>query len=123
MCGNKSGRGFALLFFPERSENTFVMQLSVPPPEWLAAEDLAGITITQPGMYCLFFLVASDARGRAFITVNGREIRGSYAEETEGAISGSAVCSIRDRALPCEFGIKTENGAGAGILLVFKYDV
>lgn len=123
MCGDKKGQEFCLLFFPKRSGDTFAMCVSGPPPEWLDGEDMTKVVIDAPGMYCLFFLVASGSGGHAYITVNGREIRGSYAEAKSGAISGSAVCSIRERALPCALGIKTEGRAKEGILLVAKCDI
>ncbi len=123
MYRNTDGREFSLLFFPKRSSSTYTMYVSSPPPKWLSDTDMSRIVIDSPGMYCLFFLVTSGTGGKAHITVNGREIRGSYAEEKGGAISGSAVCSIRDRALPCALGIKTEGRAREGVLLVAKCDV
>ncbi|MBQ8003817.1 MAG: hypothetical protein IJ299_01855 [Oscillospiraceae bacterium] len=123
MHRNTDGREYSLLFFPKRSSGTYAMYVSSPPPLWLDDTDMSKIVINSPGMYCLFFLVTSGNGGKAYITVNGREIRGSYAEEKSGAISGSAVCSIRDRAIPCSLGIKTEGRAREGVLLVAKCDV
>ncbi|MBQ2841171.1 MAG: hypothetical protein II996_03020 [Oscillospiraceae bacterium] len=112
--------GFSALFFPEHSDDPFVMYVSSSPPQWLDANDMSKITVTETGIYCLFFLVNSDPGGSAYISVNGRSIRGSYAEERSGSISGSAVCSIRELALPCSLSIETGGAAGAGILLVVK---
>lgn len=123
MHSDKNAHSFSLLFFPEPSQTTFTMYLSTPPPKWLDSEDMTKIIIGETGVYCLFFLVCSAPGGRAYITVNNREIRGSYAEEKNGRISGSAVCSIRELALPCSFSIKSEAGAEGGVLLVFKYPV
>ncbi len=123
MHRNINGREFSLLFFPKRSSDTYAMYVSSPPPVWLNGSDMSKIVIDSPGMYCLFFLVTSGKGGEAHITVNGREIPGSYASEKNGVISGSAVCSIRDRALPCPLGIKTAGRAREGILLVAKCEV
>ena len=123
MHRNTNGREFSLLFFPERTSDTYTMYVSSPPPVWLDGSDMSKIVIASPGMYCLFFLVTSGKGGEAYITVNGREIPGSYSPEKDGVISGSAVCSIRDRALPCPLGIKIAGRAREGILLVAKCDV
>lgn len=123
MFGSNKRLTFSALFFPKRSGDTFAMYVSNPPPAWLEERDMSKIEIGQPGVYCLFFLVMSQSGGHAYITVNGREVRGSYSEESEGEICGSAVCSIRERALPCTLGIKTEDGAEDGILLVVKCNV
>ncbi len=123
MVGDKKELTFSALFFPERLGDTFAMYVSDPPPEWLEARDMTKIEIGQPGVYCLFFLVMSQSGGCAYITVNDREVRGSYSEEKNGEICGSAVCSIRERAIPCTLGIKTEGDAEEGILLVVKYNV
>lgn len=123
MYGDKKGLGFAALFFPKRSGDMSAMYVSSPPPGWLDGKDMSKIIIGESGVYCLFFLAASQSGGHAYITVNGRAIRGSYTEEENGAVSGSAVCSIRERAIPCALGIKTDGGAGEGVLLVAKYDV
>lgn len=123
MHSDHNGRGFALLFFPGKTDNTFAMHVSSPPPTWLESGDMTKIAIAEAGIYCLFFLVLAREGGRAYITVNGREIRGSYAEAKGGAVSGSAVCSIREPALPCDLGINTEGGTEEGLMLVFRYEV
>lgn len=124
MHDGKSERAFSLLFFPGAEDARYSMCVSVPPPTWLGDEDFTHTIIREEGIYCLFFLVASHhGGGSAYITVNGREIRGSYAHEERGAISGSAVCSIRSKALPCAFGISMSDNTEGGMLLVFKYDV
>jgi len=123
MPENKNNHDYALLFFPKRKEKIFTMYVSSPPPTWLDGKEMTGITVCEPGVYCLFFLVLSHRAGRAYITVNGREIRGSGGIAKRGIISGSAVCSIREPALPCKLGISTEAGAGEGMIFVFKYNV
>ena len=123
MSGQKKDAGFSALFFPAREGEKYVMYVSNPPPGWLDESDMSKIIIGETGVYCLFFLVTSGRGGCAYITVNGRAIRGSYAEEKSGAISGSAVCSIRERALPCALAIEAEGAAQSGVLLVVKYDI
>ena len=112
--------GFSALFFPERSADPFVMYVSSPPPQWLDSGNMSKVTVTEPGIYCLFFLASSLPGGAAYISVNGRSIRGSYAEERSGTISGSAVCSIHELALPCSLSVETDSSAGTGVLLVVK---
>ncbi|MBQ9986172.1 MAG: hypothetical protein IJP38_07685 [Oscillospiraceae bacterium] len=123
MLNGKPHQPFSLLFFPGRDSDIHTMYVSTPPPTWLNDDDLTNAVITEEGIYCLFFLISSHRGGSGYITVNGREIRGSYAGEQRGAISGSAVCSIRARALPCSFGISTEGETDGGMLLIFKYDI
>ena len=120
---DKKDSAFAALFFPKRGADTYVMYVSDPPPVWLGDKDMSKTVIEKAGIYCLFFLIRSDKGGGAYITVNGREIRGSYAYEKDGGISGSAVCSIREAALPCTLGIKTEGRTGGGILVVADCEV
>ncbi len=121
--GDKKEAAFAALFFPKRGRNTYVMYVSDPPPLWLGNGDMSKMVIEKAGVYCLFFLIKSKKGGRACITVNGREVRGSFSSEKDNEISGSAVCSIRDAALPCTLGITTEGGAGAGLFVVADCEV
>ena len=121
--GDKKEAGFAALFFPKRGKNTYVMYVSDPPPIWLGCEDMSKLVIEKAGIYCLFFLVRSEKGGGACITVNGREVCGSYATEKDYGISGSAVCSIREAALPCTLGIATEGVTGSGLMLVADCEV
>ncbi len=114
---------FAALFFPKEKSGTYVMYISDPPPVWLGGENMSEIVVEKAGMYCLFFLVKSGKGGNACITVNGREVKGSFAGERGNEISGSAVCSIREAALPCTLGIKTGRNTGRGLLLVAECDV
>ena len=122
--GEKKGdSAFAVLFFPQRETGAYIMHVSDPPPVWLGSENMSRMVIEKAGMYCLFFLIRSEKGGGAYLTVNGREIRGSYSREKENEISGSAVCSIREAALPCTLGIKASSEAGRGLLLVTECDV
>ena len=123
MLNGKPQKAFSLLFFPDRNKDTFTMYVSSPPPEWLGGDDLTRAVITEEGIYCLFFRASSRPGGSGYITVNGREIRGTYSREAGGVISGSAVCSIRAPALPCAFGFSADDGVEDGMLLIFKYDV
>ena len=120
---DKESPTFAALFFPKRRTDTYVMYISDPPPLWLDDKDMTKVVIEKAGIYCLFFLVNSEEGGGAYITVNGREVRGSYAYEKDHGISGSAVCSIREAALPCTLGIKTEGKTGRGILVVADCEI
>ena len=114
---------FAALFFPKRGRNTYFMYVSDPPPVWLGCEDMSKMVIEKAGMYCLFFLIRSKNGGRACLTVNGREVSGSFTEEKDGEISGSAVCSIREAALPCVLGINTGGRTESGIFVVADCEV
>ncbi len=114
---------FALLFFPKRSDNKYIMYLSTPPPVWLDASDMTKITVCESGVYCIFFLASSGRSGRAYLAVNGKIIKGSETRARRGCVSGSAVCSIREKALPCELSIVTEGNTNDGILLVTKHKI
>ena len=123
MREKKEELSYAVLFFPEREAGTYFMCVSDPPPVWLGSENMSDIVVEKAGVYCLFFLVKSGRGGCACITVNGREVKGSFSAERGREISGSAVCSIREAALPCTLGIKTVKNAGRGFLLVAECDV
>lgn len=123
MREEREATSFAVLFFPKSEKDTHIMYVSDPPPLWLGSENLTKVVVEKAGIYCLFFLARSARGGKAYITVNGKEVRGSYSKEKEGEISGSAVCSIREAALPCTLGIKTEDGGGGGFFVVADCDI
>lgn len=123
MSSDKSRLSFAALFFPERGGGDFAMYLSEPQLSWLSDDDMTKVMICRTGMYCLFFLTVSRGEGKAWLSVNGRKIEGSYAQASKGRAVGSAVCSIHERALPCSIEINTEGGAENGVLLVVKCEV
>lgn len=114
---------FAALFLSGDKDGERAMYVSTPPPLWLGGNNMREITLECAGIYCLWFLVFSKNGGSACITVNGREIRGSYREEEDGEICGSAVCSIREQALPCSLGISPDEKAECGVLLVAECEI
>jgi len=122
MGSDKKDAGFAALFYPSAGKE-LAMYVSTPPPVWLGERDLSRIVINAPGMYCVFFIISAKADGRAYITVNGREIYGSYAKSQEGKISGSAICSIRKNAIPCSLSVSTKGECDGGIFIVMKYEI
>ena len=122
MGAGAHAKSFAALFFPYRGGDTSVMYVSTPPPPWLCEGDLSKIVIEEMGIYCLFFLVPSP-RGAAELAVNGVPIKGSRTEASEGALCGSAVCSIHDRALPCCLEVRTEGASCGGVFVVVRVDV
>ena len=123
MCGKKKGTSYAALFFSADENEMRAMYVSTPPPPWLDDQDLSKIVVGEAGIYCLYFLMDSEPGGYAQLTVNGRGIRGSMTEEEDGEICGSAICSIREKALPCTLAVSGGNGAGSGIFLVMDYEV
>lgn len=114
---------FASLFLSGNPVGERAMYVSTPPPTWLDGENMRELRLTVAGIYCLYFLVFSKSGGNACITVNGREIRGSFREEERGEICGSAICSIRELALPCSLGLSVSAEVECGILLVIRYEV
>lgn len=119
MGGDTLGaQGFALLFFPARAGNTYIMYVSSPPPAWLDGRDKTCIKLERAGMFLLSYIARSGEHGRACITVNGREVEGSEARARHGEVCGSAVCTVRSPALPCTLGIKTSGEVRGGVLLV-----
>ena len=114
---------FAALFLSGDEKAERATYVSSPPPLWLDGGDMRELRLKRAGVYCLWFLVFSKKGGSAYITVNGREIRGSYREEENGEICGSAICSIREQALPCALGITPDEGAECGVLLVMRCEI
>lgn len=123
MNESKHSGEFALLFFPKRGGEKYIMYLPTPPPVWLNSSDMTKITVCEPGVYCIFFLAFSGRSGRAYLAVNGKVIKGSETRARRGSVSGSAVCSIREKALPCELSIMTDGNTSDGILLVTKHKI
>ena len=117
------GLSFAALFLSGDKSGESAMYVSTPPPLWLCGENMREITLERAGVYCLWFLVFSKKGGSAYITVNGREIRGSRRSEEDGEICGSAICSIRDLALPCALGLATSGDTECGVLLAVECEV
>lgn len=120
---DKENLSFAALFLSGEERGERAMYVSSPPPTWLDGDDMREICLNRAGVYCLWFLMFSKKGGGAYLTVNGREIRGSYREEEGGEICGSAICSIREKALPCSLGIVAERGAECGVLLAVQYEI
>ena len=115
-------KGFAVLFFPCRGGDTSVIYVSTPAPSWLGEEDLSKIVIEEIGIYCLFFLIPART-GTALLSVNGHPVPGSLTKAYAGSLCGSAVCSIRERALPCCLEVCTEDTTEGGIFVVARVDV
>ncbi len=111
--------GAAALIFPEDTTYTSALLVSSPPPAWLD-DDFTKICICESGMYCLYLLFFAESGARAYLSINGRLIKGSATESEDGVICTSAICSIRDAALPCTLGAVAENKTHGGILLVIK---
>ncbi len=117
-----SGKSFAALLFPRRGGEISVIYVSTPPPTWLGEDDLTKIVVEEAGVYCLFFLVPAK-RGMAELAINGNPVRGSETTPHGGVLCGSAVCSIRELALPCSLEVKTEGTLSGGILVIARVDV
>ncbi len=111
--------GAAALIFPEDTSYTSALLVSNPPPLWLD-DDFTKISVLESGMYCLYLLFFAESGSRAYLSINGRSIKGSASESSDGVICTSAICSIRDAALPCTLGAVTDGENSGGILLVIK---
>ena len=122
MQNNKLSGGFAALFFSREDEYS-AMYVPTPPPEWICGNGRSSLCISESGMFCLYFLIFSKPHGSAVFTVNGRDISGSYAREKGGEICSSAICSIKEGALPCSLGINTLGETSEGVLLIIKCNV
>ena len=116
---SKSNDGAAALIFPDDTSYSSALLVSNPPPIWLD-DDFTKISVLESGMYCLYLLFFAESGVRAYLTINGRTIKGSAAKSSDGVICTSAVCSIRDAALPCTLGAVTDGEHNGGILLVIK---
>ena len=114
--------GFAALFFSQGSE-TSAMYVSTPAPAWIGGNGRKSISVTESGMFCLYLLVFSKTGGGACLTVNGRDIEASLTGEKNGEICTSAVCSIREAALPCSLGASLFGETEEGVLLIVKCNV
>ena len=114
-----SNNGAAALIFPEDDSFSSALLISSPPPLWLD-DDFTKISVLESGMYCLYLLFFAEKGSRAYISINGRSIKGSASESSDGIICTSAICSIRDAALPCTLGAATDGKNSGGILLVIK---
>ena len=121
ICNSKS-EGAAALIFPSNKKERFLI-ISSPPPLWLLERNLWEIQIGESGVYCLYFLFFSKSGGRAALCINGRAIAGSETETDNGVICNTAICSIRDAALPCSVTVSYNNACEGGILLAIKYRV
>ncbi len=120
MYASQNNSGAAALIFSKGKPDTSVMLVSSPPPLWLSDEDLTQILICESGMYCLYFLFFSERGGKAQLSINGRAIPGSITEAENGIICNSAVCSIRDAALPCSLNVVSNKACNDGIFLVIQ---
>jgi len=120
MNTSKNNKGACALIFPEDAPYTSAMLVSTPPPEWLDGRDLSKISILEGGLYCVYLLFLARNGAKARLSVNGRAIPGSAAESTDGVICTSAVCSIRDAALPCTLGVIADDSCRGGIFLVVR---
>lgn len=115
----KNNLGGAALIFPEESEVLSIMCVSAPPPLWLDSHDLSKIVISESGIYCIYFLLSANDGDFACLTINGERIESSRRDCHGGEIFGSAVCSIREAALPCTLGITRCDGSH-GIFFVAR---
>lgn len=122
MHDNKLTGGFAALFFSRDSE-TSAMYISTPAPSWIGGNGRKSISVTENGMFCLYLLVFSKVGGGACLTVNGRDIEASLTGEKNGEICTSAVCSIREAALPCSLGASLFGETEEGLLLIVRCNV
>ncbi len=122
MSNESSKNSFAALLFPRRGGDTSVIYVSTPPPSWLGEDDLTKIVVEEAGVYCLFFLVPSKC-GTAEFAINGNSVRGSETFPHKDALCNSAVCSIREPALPCSLEVRTKGTASGGILVIARVDV
>ncbi len=120
MYSSKNNTGAAALIFSKDSSESFTMLVSSPPPIWLSEKNLTEICVNESGMYCLCFLFFSEEGVSAHLTVNGRKIPGSETNAENGIICNSAVCSIRDAALPCCLSVTTDKICEIGVFLVIQ---
>ena len=111
--------GAAALIFPEDTSYTSALLVSNPPPVWLD-DDCTKISVLESGMYCLYLLFSAENGAHAYLSINGRTVKGSAATSSDGIICTSAICSIRDAALPCTLSAVTDGEHKGGILLVIK---
>ncbi|MBR5543056.1 MAG: hypothetical protein IKU65_03045 [Oscillospiraceae bacterium] len=122
MDDKKAASSFAALFF-KKNEKTSVLYAPPPAPSWISGSNPSGINISESGLYCIYLLVFSAKDGGAVFTVNGNDIAGSYAAERGGEICSSAVCSIKEGAVPCMLGVDTFGDTFEGLLLVIKFNM